>query len=34
MFKGLDLELHVISAKGHLREGVCVSLAAEVSPDV
>jgi hypothetical protein len=34
MFKGLDLELHVISARGHMREGVCVSLATEASPDV
>ncbi len=34
MFKGLHLELHVISARGHMREGVCVSLATEASPDV
>ena len=34
MFTGLDLELHVISARGHMREGVCVSLATEASPDV
>ncbi|MEO8258643.1 MAG: hypothetical protein ABI868_14945 [Acidobacteriota bacterium] len=34
MFKGFDLELHVISARGRRREGVCVSLATEASPDV
>ena len=34
MFKGLDLEIHVISARGHLREGAHVSLATKASPDV
>jgi hypothetical protein len=34
MFKGLDVNLHVRSAKGHLREGVRASLATQVSPYV
>jgi len=34
LFKGLDLALHVRSAKGHLREGVRVSLTTQVSPYV
>ena len=34
MFKGLDLELHVSSAKGHLRDGVRVSLTTQASPYV
>jgi hypothetical protein len=34
MFKGLDIELHVISAKGHMREGVRVSLTTQASPYV
>ena len=34
MFTGLDVELHVISAKRHTREGVSVSLATQASPYV
>jgi hypothetical protein len=34
MFKGFDVELDVISAKGHMREGVRVSLTTEVAPHV
>jgi hypothetical protein len=34
IFTGLDLELDVVSAKGHMREGVRVALATETSPDV
>ena len=33
-FQGLEMTLRVISAKGHMREGVTVSLATEASPHV
>jgi recombination protein RecA len=34
IFTGFDVELHVISAKRHTREGVSVSLATQASPYV
>jgi hypothetical protein len=34
MFKGFDMEVHVISAKGHMRDGVRVPLHTQASPYV